>query len=147
MPESWHITLQFLGNTSEQQYACITPRLHALQHGPVTIQIESLDFFERAGVFFAGVRTSEELVSLMQQVTAATAHCGFAAESRVYHPHITLARVKGRNGSQGLHRLKATLKRQHAFSSFISQEFLLYESHLGPSGSRYSIRERFPLAG
>lgn len=145
LPESWHITLQFLGSVSEDQYGCIIPRLHALPHKPVAVQIESLDFFDRVGIFFAGVRHMPELVSLQQQVASATAHCGFATETRPYHPHITLARTKGKPGNSGLRRLKAAIQRQPAFSSFTSHEFLLYESHLASSGSLYEVRERFPL--
>lgn len=146
LPESWHITLQFLGNVSQEQYSCILPPLHALRHTPVPIQIESLDFFDRAGIFFTGVRLTPELVSLQQQITSATAHCGFAAETRPYHPHITLARTKGRRNTTGLHSLKTKIKREPAFSSFVSEEFLLYESHLAPSGSQYEVREHFPLS-
>ncbi len=51
-PESWHITLQFLGNTAE--YDCIVARLRELRAAPVAIQLEGLGFFERAGIFFAG---------------------------------------------------------------------------------------------
>jgi hypothetical protein len=29
----------------------------------------------------------------------------------------------------------------------VAQEFLLYESHLSPSGARYEVRERFALGG
>lgn len=146
LPESWHITLQFLGTVSEQQYSCILPPLHALRHAPVAIQIESLDFFDRAGIFFAGVRLTPGLISLQQQITSATAHCGFAAEAHPFRPHITLARTKGRRGSAGLHSLKTKIKREPAFSSFVSEEFLLYESHLAPSGSQYEVREHFPFA-
>lgn len=146
LPQSWHVTLQFLGSVSEQQYACVIPQLRALNHRAVAIEIGSTDFFERAGIFFAQVRPTPELLSLQQQVTSATAHCGFSAESRPYHPHITLARAKGSRDSIGLRKLKATIRRQPTFSGFISQEFLLYESHLASSGSQYEVRARFPLA-
>ena len=71
--ESWHITLQFLGNTPE--YECVVARLRGLRSSSVPIQLEGLDFFERAGVFFAGVRLTPELSVLQQRVTTAT---GFA---------------------------------------------------------------------
>ena len=48
-PESWHITLQFLGNTPE--YECIVARLKELLSPPLPVQLEDLGFFERAGVF------------------------------------------------------------------------------------------------
>lgn len=145
LPQSWHITLQFLGSASEQQCACIISQLHALQHLAIAIEIGPMDFFDRAGIFFAGVRATPELISLQQQVTSATSHCGFAAESRQFHPHLTLARAKGSRGSVGLRELKSTIRRQPTFCRFITQEFLLYESHLTSSGSHYEIRERFPL--
>src|SRR5271156_493848 len=64
--ESWHITLQFLGST--QQYECIVARLRELRSAAVPIQLEGLGFFERAGIFFAGVRLTPQLATLQQRV-------------------------------------------------------------------------------
>ena len=96
MPESWHITLQFLGSTGETQYECVVARLRALHAAPVPIELDELGFFDRAGIFFAGVAFTPELLARQQQVRAATIPCGFTPEERPYHPHITLARSKGR---------------------------------------------------
>lgn len=145
VPESWHITLQFLGNTSPEQYACLVPRLRALHAPPVPVCLEELGCFERAGILFAGVRLTPELLSLQERVTAATQPCGFVPEARPYQPHITLARAKGQR--RGLGELKAKTRRQPNFSRFAAREFLLYESFLSPAGSRYEVRERFPLDG
>jgi 2'-5' RNA ligase len=142
-PESWHITLQFLGNTGPEAYACLAARLGELRSPPVAIQLEALVVFDRAGIFSASVRLTPELLSLHQRVTAATALCGYVPESRPYHPHITLARGKGHG--PGLRELKNRIHRQPTFTKFIVKEFLLYESFLGPTGSRYEIRNRFPL--
>lgn len=145
--ESWHITIQFLGNTSPEQYECVVTQLHKLRLRPVQIRLEELGCFERSGVFFAGVRVSPELLLLQQRVTEATALCGFAAESRPYQPHITLARCKGNGQRQGLRELKARTQHQPGFTSFVAEDFVLYESFLGAGGSRYEIRERFALDG
>lgn len=142
-PESWHITLQFLGNTTEEQYTCIVQRLRELRFAPVPLRLESVGFFDRAGIFFAGVDLTPELLSMQQRVTASTYPCGFPPEDRPYHPHITLARTKGRNGKSSLRKLKDGIRVQPRFTGFIATEFLIYESFLGPSGSRYEIRERF----
>jgi 2'-5' RNA ligase len=144
-PESWHVTLQFLGNTSTEQFACVVARLRALHSPPVPVCLEELDCFERAGVLIACVRLSSELLLLQERVTAATQHCGYVPETRPFQPHITLARSKGRQ--HHLDNLKVKLRRPTNFTGFTAREFLLYESFLGPSGSRYEIRERFPLAG
>jgi 2'-5' RNA ligase len=141
-PESWHITLQFLGNT--EQYECIASRLRELSLPAFSIQLEALGFFDRAGVFFAGVNLTPELEALQQRVTAATGLCGFIPETRPYHPHITLARSKAKGG-RALRELKAKMHRDPRFSGFVADTFVLYESVPGPGGSRYEIRDRFSL--
>lgn len=142
-PESWHITLQFLGNTSQEQYSCLVDRLHELRSPPVPLQLESLGFFDRAGVFFAGVRLTSELAALQQQVLAKTAQCGFPAEDRDYHPHVTLARSKGKEGRRGIQHLRHKAPRQFVSSPWTAREFLFYESLTSPSGSQYQVREHF----
>jgi 2'-5' RNA ligase len=141
--EGWHITLQFLGKTSAEQYACVTAGLDKIRHPGFAIQLDPPGFFDRAGVFFAGVKLSEELTGLQERVVAATKPCGFVPEERPYHPHITLARDKG--GRPGLRKLKSRVQGKERFSSFVATEFLLYESFPGPGGSRYEVRERFGL--
>src|SRR5579863_6081771 len=90
-PEGWHITLQFLGNTTPDQLQQLVPQLHAIQSAPVPVQLGGLDLFDRAGVFFVDVIVSPPLLALQQKVVRSTIPCGFALEARPYHPHITLA--------------------------------------------------------
>jgi len=145
-PESWHITLQFLGNTSAAQYDCLRSRLAQVRSEPVPVRLAELGVFERAGVFFAEVELTAELVKLQKRVAAETARCGFAAEERAFHPHLTLARAKGDGRSRQLRELKARAQGSAAFPAFVAREFLLYESHLGAGGARYEVRGRFELA-
>jgi 2'-5' RNA ligase len=146
-PESWHITLQFLGSTTLQQYECVTAHLRELRHPSVQIRLGALDTFDRAGVLFVDVPVSPELLALQQAVTAATAPCGFTPEMRPYHPHITLARRKGKSGGRELHNLTLKIDPPPRFSSFTAESFVLYESIPTSEGSRYEIRESFPLHG
>ncbi len=145
--ESWHMTLQFLGNSNREQYECTVARLHEVRAAAVPIALEGLDFFDRAGVLFAGVRGTRELFLLQERVAAATQLCGFAAEARSYQPHITLARSKGKGQSQGLLRLKGKMPREPQFTSFVAEEFPLYQSFLGPAGARHEVRARFTIVG
>jgi 2'-5' RNA ligase len=166
-PETWHITLQFLGDTSPEQYNCLAARLGELRSPLVPVHLGELGFFDRTGVFFAGVQLTPELLALQQSVIAATSRCGFVSESRPFHPHITLARAKSRGqrsatpankdrslgtpagirDQSGMKELKSKVPLQHRFTRFGAREFNLYESFLGPGGSRYEIRGRFPLVG
>ncbi|HUA92791.1 MAG TPA: RNA 2',3'-cyclic phosphodiesterase [Terracidiphilus sp.] len=146
-PESWHVTLQFLGNASEEQYGCLIGRLAEVRGRLVPVQLGEPGIFERAGVFYAGVELSPQLIALQQRVAAATAPCGFEPETRPFRPHITLARSKGRSGGRELRGLMAGLPAKIRFSRFTAAEFLLYESHLSSAGATYEVRQRFSLAG
>jgi 2'-5' RNA ligase len=144
-PEAWHITLQFLGATEQDCYECLLARLREIHRPPLVLHLGVPDVFERAGVFHIGVLPSQELTALERHVVAATALCGIAPEDRPYRPHITLARSKGRDGRHGLHALAARKHSPYRLPSFTADEFLLYQSIPTRDGSRYEIRERFPL--
>jgi RNA 2',3'-cyclic 3'-phosphodiesterase len=143
-PESWHVTLQFLGSVSEAQYGCVVERLRGVRVQPVFVRLDGVGMFERAGVFFAGVKVSPELIELQESVVEVTGPCGFVAEERAYRPHVTLARSRGREGAVALRGLKERV-REVRFSGFVADEFVLYESLSETGGSRYLIRERFGL--
>jgi 2'-5' RNA ligase len=144
--ESWHITLQFLGSTTPQQYECVTASLRELHQPPVVVELGAIGTFDRAGVLFVDVRVTPHLSALQQAVIAATIPCGFVPESRPYHPHITLARRRGKSGGE-IRSLKLQIDRQSSIPSFTAGSFLLYESTPTPEGSRYEPRECFPLDG
>jgi len=144
-PATWHITLQFLGETSAEQYECVVTRLAAIRSPEVPIWLSGTGIFDRAGVFWAGVKVSPDLRILEQKVLAATGLCGFEEEGRPYHPHVTLARAKGDDRVRVLRRLQSRVKQQVEFPAFTAPEFLLYESFLGLEGARHEVRERFQL--
>jgi 2'-5' RNA ligase len=166
-PESWHITLEFLGNATEEQFECLRVSLGGVRSAPVPVRLGELGCFDRAGVFFAGVTVTPELATLQKKVAAATSRCGFVAEARAFRPHITLARKAGDKGpreqgnkrpnplaqvgsvgrSGALRELMIQAGRGPAFTGFTAREFLLYESHLEPGGARYEVRMRVPLEG
>jgi 2'-5' RNA ligase len=144
-PAGWHVTLQFLGKTTADQLSCITSALNKIRFEAFKITLNRPGYFDRSGVFFVGVHGLPELLEIQKQVTKATSLCGFTAEERPYHPHITLARAKA--GGSGLRHLKEGLDSAEKFPAFTAQEFVVYESFLQPGGSRFEVRERFPLLG
>ena len=144
-PESWHVTLQFLGSVSAEEFACLIEALRRVRGTPVKIVPEKIGAFSRAGVLHASVEPTPDLLRLEKQVTAATAECRFAREDRPYHPHITLARRRGRGGRDGIASAAQKNRELTPFTAFTAGEFALYESFLGDL-ARYEIRGRFPLA-
>ena len=145
-PESWHITLQFLGNAGPEEFACLLERLREVRSAPLKIVPEKLGAFGSAGILHAGVKATPELLELERRVTAATARCRFAREDRPYRPHVTLARTRRRGGRDGISSAARKNAQMVPFSGFTADKFALYESFLG-AAARYEIRECFPLAG
>jgi 2'-5' RNA ligase len=144
-PESWHITLQFLGNATPEQADCLMARLAEIRSAPMMVQLGELDYFDRAGVFFVDVIPTPSLIALQEHVVAVTSTCAFAAETRPFHPHITLARAKDRDRGVQLRELRKQILHRPTLSSFRACDFLLYESHLSTEGARYEIKARFGI--
>jgi 2'-5' RNA ligase len=146
-PADRHVTLQFLGEVSGEQAARVIERLAVVHSPQVPVRIAGLGIFASAGVFWAGVEATAELLALQQRVTTATRACGFVPESRPYRPHITLARTRGRRGGGALAALEKSVERERIriAAEFMAREFALYESIPGAEGSRYEARARFPL--
>ena len=165
-PDSWHITLQFLGGVLPDRFACLVGQLAAVRFAPVRVELGALGCFNRPGVVFADVPANPALTALVRRVQAATAQCGCAAEARPFRPHVTLARAmrnrqaRGPGGGNARPSSRiANLSPDQAFRAiaprsraavpvigFTAHEFLLYESLLGVDGAQYEVRARFALA-
>jgi len=154
-PDSWHITLQFLGSSDEQHFDCLLLRLAEIHEAPIHVRLGELGFFDRAKVLFADVVPTPELVALARRVEESTGKCGFVAEVRPYHPHITLARAKGdgrgkfsgsRGSKIGIGGSGLLSGQPTRFAGFRATEFVLYEGHTRPEGAEYLARGRFVLS-
>jgi len=155
-PETFHITLQFLGETTKLDE--IQSALATVNAAPVSLSFRATGFFptpQRARVFWVGIESDEHLQSLANAIGDALAPLGFKREQEVYHPHLTLARAgSGRPHSKpgdkvapGLQPLRAQLEAmpQPEFGTMTAHEFILYQSTLTPQGSRYAKLATFPL--
>src|SRR5271169_1359961 len=70
--ESWHITLQFLGETGADASKCVAAQLGEVRAAAVPVRLGQFGIFERAGAFVILVEVSRELAALVERVTAAT---------------------------------------------------------------------------
>ena len=84
------------------------------------------------------------MVRLQKGVDSAVESLGFPCDDR-FHPHVTLARVKGATDKAKLNALLAADART-PFGSFEVSEFQLMESRLQPKGPTYSSVASFALA-
>ena len=109
----------------------------------VPVRLDRTEVFERAGVFFAGVDVSAEMLGLEQRVTAATSLCGFVADAAVSSA-CNAGAGEGRESRPKLRGLKQC-GWQSSSLPLHCKEFVLYQVFLGAAGSRYEVRERFQL--
>ena len=144
-----HITTKFIGEWPDARLPEMKSALASvLRPGTLTIHIEDLGWFPDSHsprVFWAGIRASESLENLARETDKATASLGVPQETRKYHPHLTLARIKQ---STDLASLKQSITKLDslAFGEFTAQSQFLYQSKLGPSGSVYTKLAEFPLS-
>ena len=159
-PESLHITLKFIGEQTPEQVEAITERLRRVEGSAFEINTSGYGFFPTAKaprVFWIGIQAGPELAALADRVDTAVAELGIPREDRAYSPHLTLARAGGRSGSpkwrkgDGPNPAFAVLDKRLAamgeidFGAMTAREFILYQSQLSASGSKYTKLQRFPL--
>lgn len=144
--DQMHLTLRFLGKVYSGQKECVIQKLDEISGPSFDLEIDKLGVFPERGmprVLWVGLKESDTLNEIQGNVETGVQSCGFEAESRPWRPHITLARLKGRNyltretlDSTGIGG--RTLK-------FSVNAFYLYRSELKKSGAVYSIVETFKL--
>jgi len=155
-PETFHVTLQFLGETNDLD--SIQRALQQVETQPVRLAFRGAGFFpnpKTPRVFWIGIDGDAYLQELVAKVSAALAPLGFAREPGPYTPHLTLARsgsgrpkpVPGERPAPGLQTVRAQLETLPSleFGTMTAHEFFLYQSKLSPAGPRYTKLSRYPL--
>jgi len=157
-PESFHITLKFIGEQSLDNVERIQRGLATVKAAPFEIAFRDTGFFpnaKRPRVFWVGIHAPDDLPKLAAAVDEAVSLTGVPREKNPYSPHLTLSRSgsgrphpkPGDRADNKLARLAARLQSlpQPDFGTMSAREFYLYESKLSPSGARYSKIASFPL--
>lgn len=143
--EGLHVTLKFVGQSSDEMAERMKRALAAIKAGPFQVKFEGVGFFPNpkgARVFWAGVDGGEALPRLAASVDAALEKLGIAREEKAYHPHLTLARA----GPHPLRELQPLLDKGPArFGTMTAREFFMYHSQPQRGGSKYTKLERFGL--
>lgn len=139
-PQDIHITLQFLGSTSQEQLKQIIKALKQLseEQVPFELLIDGVGTFGKSDqprIFWAGVDGQlDELRQLQKKVTTVLTPIGFPSEDRPYKPHITLARKyasadfnRKQLTGQTIGNFKWTADRIVLYESIMRQEPMYHE--------------------
>ena len=151
-PQSWHLTVKFLGEIDEKQVEPIQRAVEkAASHcASFSLQIEGFGGFphlRRPRVLWAGVSGQvDELQLLALHVDEALSPLGFPSESKSFRPHLTLARIKDSAREVGVALTKSgVLENIHFFGDLLVERLCFFKSELKPTGAIYQRLWDVPL--
>jgi RNA 2',3'-cyclic 3'-phosphodiesterase len=155
-PETFHITLQFLGETQKPDE--IRSALQHVRGDAISLAFRGTGFFpnpKSPRVFWIGIESDEHLQELANSIAEALQPLGFKRDEGPFTPHLTLARsgsgrpkpVRGEQTAAGLRtvRVKVESEPPTDFGTMTAREFWLYQSTLSPAGAKYTKLATFPL--
>jgi 2'-5' RNA ligase len=147
--EKFHITLKFLGNVEEAKLHSLENRLEEVlsPFSAFNMTYRGVGCFpnqHHPRVVWIGAENEDGTLRRIQETIEGVAGSfGFQREEREFHPHITIGRVKG---SKNLKELVSELGNiSFAPHPAVIKEVLLMKSDLKPTGSVYTVIQRFPL--
>jgi RNA 2',3'-cyclic 3'-phosphodiesterase len=140
-PEGVHITLKFIGDVENASLTAIQEKLSGVQREKaIDMAFRKFGFFpdeKRPRVFYVGIGAGQELGALAGEIETRLEPLGIAKETRVFQPHLTLARFKSNDGLPELCKKIGSLPAQD-FGGGVAAEFHLYQSVLQSGGAVYT---------
>ena len=144
--EQLHLTLRFVGEVERPVADDLALVLGRVRAPSFELRIAGVGRFEQrnSGALWAGVEPKEPVAALAAKVERVCQSVGLEPERRAYHPHVTLARWKGRRTRE----VKDYLERTAGLSSdpFPVDKFILFESRLSRHGAHYEPVATYPLS-
>ncbi len=143
--EQLHLTLRFVGEVERPVAEDLAAALAHVRAQRFNARIRGVGRFEQrsTGTLWAGVEPKPPLASLAAKIERACQQIGLEPERRAFHPHITLARWKGRRAREVQH----FLEHQAGLTSepFEVKDFILFESRLSRHGAHYEAVTSYGL--
>lgn len=143
--EQLHLTLRFVGELARPCAEDLALGLRRVGVPPFELRIAGAGRFEQrnGGALWAAVEPKEPVAALSAKIERICQAEGLEPERRAFHPHITLARWKGRRTRE----VHDWLERSRGLASapFLVDEFILFESRLSRHGAHYEEVARYPL--
>lgn len=146
-----HLTIKFLGDiamTSVADLSHAASRAAAGVH-PFLIRFEQTGMFPthaQPRVLWVGINDlSGQLAGLHARLEEESAHVGFAKETRPFHPHLTIARLRHTDNARALASAHKEMKFEPV--EIEVSELLVIRSELSSKGSKYSVISRHDLSG
>jgi len=152
LPETWHLTLMFLGDWSEERLPGLGSALRkaVAPHRPFVVRPGRVGAFpglQRPRVLFLHLEGHDPLRDLTTDLRRAvdTIWADGPQDHKAFRPHLTVARIK-----RSLAGAESILLRSldlGDFESFEVDAVALMASELQPDGARHTVLESLRLGG
>lgn len=140
-----HLTLRFIGEVERPMADDLAHALAQIHAQPFDANVSGVGRFEQrnSGALWAAVEPKARIAALASKVERICQSVGLEPERRSFHPHITLARWKGRRTRE----VQDYLERRRILSSepFAVSRFVLFESRLSRHGAHYEELAAYDL--
>lgn len=140
-PENMHLTLKFLGEVDEQTVERVKEQMRdaVADISPYTAALQGVGVFpgrQHIKVVWIGFQDRGETVALSKNIDEHLFTLGFKKE-RNFHPHVTIARMKSREGKDEV--IRVVEAHEHTeFGNVMCDRITLKHSVLTPKGPIYS---------
>lgn len=146
--EDYHLTLRFIGEVDHACFETVREGLAGVQADSFHLDLRGVGLFPLRGdpeTLWAGVPKNEGLQSLRNRVESLLTRRGVPPDTRKFHPHVTLAKVK--NASEGWIGQYVADHSLFSIPAIPIQAFSLFSSRLTPAGAIHDLEETYPLNG
>ena len=90
---NWHVTLVFIGNFPAERIPELLSAAQLIDAGRIRVRFDSVAFWQRPKIACLQAKSiPTELEQLVRALQKTMIPFGYAPETRVYRPHITVAR-------------------------------------------------------
>lgn len=151
-PESWHVTLKFLGEVSRESLSAFAAAIGssfrrlsgALLSTNGALTLPARGAVRVLGVGFRSDPGSGAVSDLAREAERAARQLGLVAEKREFRPHVTFARLRRPWPSEAVARFRFEAD-GWAFPEWSVQSCVLYESRLAREGALHTPVARWAL--
>ncbi len=154
-PNTWHLTVKFLGETNKDKLEDVKKicKNIILKYSPFHIILKDISAFPNLRmprVIFIDSQIPDILHKIYEEIENSLVPMGFKKETRNFHPHLTLARIKdNKHFLKDYEKIVEKIEQMGKIISFNLQvkEIILYQSILNAKGPTYIKIETFRLHG
>jgi len=151
-PHQFHLTIKFLEEVPDGALEGLQRALSEAASGikPFLVRLAAIGGFpdlRKPKILWVGAdQGRDRMEELFKNIEEALEKEGFERESRPFHAHLTLGRVRG---TGGLDPLIGEIKWRNFVSAhrFETDRLMLYRSTLGPGEAVHEVIAHFPLEG